>query len=386
MATARSHTVDELAAMINRVPLFMRTLDETDGAGGPNMALEAIRSLAYEGTRAEVAGNFREQGNERARGRRWDVARGFYDKALEALRGPRQSGDAEVELVEIDEEEEDGKERAIEEACYVNRALCNLELRETIFACRALLNVDAENYRSCLNDCASVFKMNPLNVKAWYRAAKASLSLDRISEAEDACTRGLEVDPPNKPLLALRDQIKARKEKIAATEAERIARRLLERRKKEALQKAFEARNLPWKETGTSPDVQDATPTLEDGFDPKSTLSVPILLLYPLVSQTDLIKSAAEDTALNEHLEYILPPPWDAEGEARGSYVQSAVSCFVATPSGGLSKIARKIQIGKLLRSGKVELVDGLLRIYVVPEKLAPSWIEEYKLQKQNGS
>jgi hypothetical protein len=130
MATARSHTVDELAAMINRVPLFMRTLDETDGAGGPNMALEAIRSLAYEGARSEVAGNFREQGNERARERRWAVARGFYDKALEALRGPRQGGSAEVEIVELDEEEEERKERAIEEACYVNRALCNLELRE----------------------------------------------------------------------------------------------------------------------------------------------------------------------------------------------------------------------------------------------------------------
>jgi hypothetical protein len=131
MAEARSHTVDELAAMINRIPLFMRTLDETDGAGGPNMALEAIRSLAYEGTRAEVAGNFREQGNERARDRRWGVARGFYDKALEALRGPRQSG-AEVDLVELDDEEEDAKEKAIEEACYVNRALCNLELRERL--------------------------------------------------------------------------------------------------------------------------------------------------------------------------------------------------------------------------------------------------------------
>jgi hypothetical protein len=226
--------------------------------------------------------------------------------------------------------------------------------------------------------------MNPLNIKAWYRAAKASLSLDRISEAEDACDRGLEVDPPNKSLLALQVQIKARKDQIAATEAERMARQLLEKKKKEALQKAFESRNLLWKETGTSPDVQDATPSLEDGFDPSSTLSVPILLLYPLASQTDLIKSASEDTALNEHLEYVLPPPWDAEGG--GSYTQSSVNCYVATPSGGLSKIARKIQIGKLLRSGKVELIDGLLRIYIVPEKLAPGWIEEYKLQKQNST
>jgi hypothetical protein len=227
--------------------------------------------------------------------------------------------------------------------------------------------------------------MNPLNIKAWYRAAKASLSLDRISEAEDACTRGLEVDPSNKSLQTLQTQIKDRKDHIAAVEAERMARQILEKKKKEALEKAFEARNLPWKETGTSPDVQDATPSLEDSLDPSSTLSIPILLLYPLASQTDLIKSASEDTALNEHLEYILPPPWDAEGQSTGLYMQSAVACFVATPSGGLSKIAKKIQIGKLLRSGKVELMDGLLRIYVVPEKLAPGWIDDYRSQKKNS-
>src|ERR1700722_10273868 len=117
--------------------------------------------------------------------------------------------------------------------------------------------------------------MNPFNVKAWYRAAKASLNLDRISEAEDACSRGLEVDPPNMSLLALQVQIKARKDQIAATEAERMARQILEKRKKETLQRAFETRNLLWKETGTSPDVQDAIPRLEDSLNPSSTLSVP---------------------------------------------------------------------------------------------------------------
>jgi hypothetical protein len=133
MAAVRQHTVDELAAMINRVPLFMRTLDETDGQGGPNMALEAIRSLAYDGTRAEVADNFREQGNERARVRRWAAARGFYDKAIEALHGPQQQN-GEIDVVLLDEQEETRKERQIEEACYVNRALCNLELRKPSIA------------------------------------------------------------------------------------------------------------------------------------------------------------------------------------------------------------------------------------------------------------
>ena len=90
-----------------------------------NPELEAIRALQYEGTRAEVAQNFREQGNEMARAKRWRDAREFYTKALEALKGQiDEEGDGEA-----GEEERRKKEREIEEACYSNRALCNLSLR-----------------------------------------------------------------------------------------------------------------------------------------------------------------------------------------------------------------------------------------------------------------
>jgi hypothetical protein len=133
MAATQSYTSDEMANMLNRVPLFMTTLDETDGEGGENIELEALRALAYEGTRAEVAGNFRENGNEAAKEKRWADARGFYDKALDALKVEREKysapeGDIDMELVETDPQEEDAKERKIEEACYVNRALCHLEI------------------------------------------------------------------------------------------------------------------------------------------------------------------------------------------------------------------------------------------------------------------
>lgn len=132
MAFVKQHTADEVLKMMNRMPLFMTTLDETDGEGGENVELEALKALAYEGTRAEIAGNFREQGNEQARLKRWADAKQFYDKALAALRAPakpqgEEEGPAEVELAGVDEAQEKQKEREIEEACLVNRALCNLE-------------------------------------------------------------------------------------------------------------------------------------------------------------------------------------------------------------------------------------------------------------------
>lgn len=133
MANIRKYGADEVISMINRVPLFMNELDETDGQGGTNTELEALRALAYEGTRAEVAANFREQGNDAAKAKLWKDAREFYTKAIQALKGPKQSDveggeDAELEVVELDEEEETRKEKLHEEACYVNRALCNLEM------------------------------------------------------------------------------------------------------------------------------------------------------------------------------------------------------------------------------------------------------------------
>lgn len=146
MESVKQHTADEVLALMNRTPLFMTSLDETDGEGGENVELEALRALAYEGTRAEIAANFREQGNETARTKRWVDAREYYNKALAALKmppGPPQDseeGPADMDVVELDEEDELRKEREIEEAVHVNRALCNLEMSTVPFSKSQMLH------------------------------------------------------------------------------------------------------------------------------------------------------------------------------------------------------------------------------------------------------
>lgn len=134
MHSIRQYSADEVVSMLNRTPLFMTELDETDGDGGENVELEALKALAYEGTRAEIAQNFREQGNDHAKAKNWREAKGYYDQALAALKNPitkpqdPREGEAELDVVEVDEQAERRKEREIEEACHINRALCNLEL------------------------------------------------------------------------------------------------------------------------------------------------------------------------------------------------------------------------------------------------------------------
>jgi hypothetical protein len=148
MAEIKSQTVDKVLQEMNRMPLFMTNLDETDGEGGENDALEALRALAYEGTRAEVAENFRQQGNECARGKQWTDAKEFYDKALAALKGPQNNPDPDAQgpkviEVELDEAEEVAKEKVIEEACHVNRALCNLEKSKfTVFTMALYMEIE----------------------------------------------------------------------------------------------------------------------------------------------------------------------------------------------------------------------------------------------------
>ena len=160
---ARASNVDELITELNRVPLFMTSLDETNGADGSNAELDALKALQYEGTKAEVADNFRQQGNECARTKKWLDARDFYTQALDVLTGkftqaakydvPADAsdgvkqkldgdvGEREVDWLDklgddgggydgkiVDLEEEEKRERECEELCCANRALCNLEL------------------------------------------------------------------------------------------------------------------------------------------------------------------------------------------------------------------------------------------------------------------
>ena len=132
---SRLKTADEVIAEMKKVPLFMTSMDELDE---DNEQIQALKAIAYEGTRAEIAQNFRNQGNECVKFKQYPDAREFYSKAIQALKGPIQPQEPEDDdelpeqrVVEIDEEAEEKKERSIEEACYANRALCNLEMSIT---------------------------------------------------------------------------------------------------------------------------------------------------------------------------------------------------------------------------------------------------------------
>lgn len=352
-----------------------------------------MRALQYEGTRAEIAQNFREQGNDMARAKRWKDGKEFYTKGLAALKQPQdvpplpeENGTATE--VSSDPEIEAKKELEIEEACYINRALCNLELRTTSLfppsnepALRLISH--PENYRSCTHDCASTLTLNPTNLKAFYRSTSALLALHKLHEAHDACTRGLALDPSNPALTSLSQTLTAAE--TAAAQAAQKAKRAADRAAKErlVLATALKARGIRIRTTRQPPDLEDACIHLSpDPVSPTSHVVYPLLLLYPLAAQSDFIKAFNETDNLQQHLEYIFPLPWDEEG----LYTAGGVECFMETAAGGLVKVGRKVAVGECLgeRDGKGmgEVVDGVVKVLVVPKGKVRGWVEEMRRRK----
>lgn len=349
-----------------------------DDATEDNEHLDAIRALMYEGTRAEIAEGFREQGNELAKMKKWGDGKELYTKGLVALRVKRKEGDPTGEG-------ENGRERAVREACLVNRALCNLELSTypncyNPYYTRTGQLIDAlENYRSTTLDCQSALALTPTNLKAHYRLTLALLSLSKLPLALTAAKTGLSHHPSNPSLLSLQQKITSQLAAADALAQKRLAEET--RRKLEAttLLSALKLRKITTRTTPQPPDMEDASIALTpDPVSLKSTLTFPVILLYPLHLQSDFIKAFGEEQTLLGHLEYLLPLPWDEKEE----YKPKEVEAYMETREGGLLKWGKKVPLLTVLSGGKVEVVDGIVRVNVLPKGRAGEWVEGVKKRR----
>jgi hypothetical protein len=226
-----------------------------------------------------------------------------------------------------------------------------------------------------------VLKLNPKNIKAFYRSSMACFTLDKLEEAEDAANRGLALDPENKPLQTVASKVaerKAAKERIAAkrkAEEERL------RKEKQLLDTALKAREIRTRKTNQPADMEDAAIRLTpDPLSPESTLEFPTMLLYPMDAESDFIKSFNELNSIQDHLEYIFPLPWDTKKE----YTINSVDCFMETMTGGLVKAGKKVSLLQILSGSKVEVVDQLVTIYIVPTAKTDKFVAEMKARKMS--
>ncbi|PCD18033.1 hypothetical protein FGRA07_07501 [Fusarium graminearum] len=363
-AMASGKTVDEVWEDLNKSPLFMTDLD----ANEENDDIAALQALAYEGTPLENGQEFKERGNEYFKIKNYVDAKEFYGKGVAILAGEerKRARGEQTKNQEgvIDTEEEIQKQRETLEALYVNRAACHLSVK---------------NYRSCWLDCAAALRLNPRNIKAYFRSARALLAVDRIEEADDVCARGLSLDESNASLRAVADDIIKRAKEIDARRKRDAEREAKEKRRALLIKAALRARNIPTRTTPQPPEMEDAgIALLPDPDDPRSTLAFPTVLLYPLHLESDFVKAFEETHSLEDHLSYIFPLPWDKEG----AYTTASVEAFVETTQGGLLKMGKRVPLLKVLGTGKVEVVDEVVRIFVVPKDKAEAWTKEHKAKR----
>lgn len=229
-------------------------------------------------------------------------------------------------------------------------------------------------------DCGAVLKINPANVKAHYRSACALFQLDKVYEALDVCYRGIKLDEQNDALQSLLQKIQKRSRVKEEQDRKRRVEQERKQKTKLTLAVALRARNIKVRNSQKGkPDMADAEIRLvPDPLSPESTLEFPTMFLYPMHNQSDFVRAFSEKDALYQHLSIMLPLPWDSKGE----YQLSTCDCYMDTISGGMMKIGKKISMLEILSNSKIEILDSLVRVYVVPQALATIWIDEIKRKR----
>ncbi|KAG1053657.1 hypothetical protein G6F43_004277 [Rhizopus delemar] len=329
---------DNLDSELSKIPLFMTQLPEEE-----NDTLSALQSLVFDGTPEEVAQNFKEQGNDcfRAGKIKYKDAITFYTKAIDT----------------------ECKDQKIIEACLVNRAACNLEL---------------QNYGRVLSDCSKCLAINPQNVKALYRSAKALFALDRLIEAIDCCDHALVVDPENKAIQDVKEKAVSRKNIQEEKKRQREEKERREREKKDILENAF-------KEKKITIQVEDEEirekANIDYDFETK-TINWPVFFLYPEYKESDYIQSFNETHTFQDHLEIMFEQsaPWDTKKE----YTASSVEVFFEDTRGlspKLIKIGKKLSLGKILSLDQYVIKNGVPSFIIIPKNspFKQEFIEKYK-------
>lgn len=343
-------TTDEVIQEINRLPFFMTELDETDGDGGENANLEALKSLAYDGEPDEIATNFKNQGNECYKAKKYKDAIKFYTQGLEIEHG-------------VD---------SLNAALYSNRAACNLELK---------------NYRSCIEDCKKVLLLDEKNIKAIFRSGKALFAVERYDEAKEILKYGLTVDGQNKQMQDLLAQVLSKENKVKLAKQAREREQELAEMRKSILSNAIKLRHIEIIKTVNPPEMlEQADIKLEDDKDFESQLIFPAFVMYPTVDELDFVAQVSELTTPEELIGVVMNKPneW-YEKPGHENLLPKNLQCFMETVSGGLVKVGKKAHINGALMSDKAKapLFDNSLRVYLVPKQESQEWVSTWNKEVQ---
>ncbi|XP_020227382.1 tetratricopeptide repeat protein 4 homolog [Cajanus cajan] len=207
--------------------------------------------------------------------------------------------------------------------CYtkaINQKALSDSETSILFSNRAHVNLLLGNLRRALTDAQEALKLCPSNLKAIYRAAKASLSLNMLVEAREYCLKGLQLDldPNNEELKKLEQQIGIKISEKEKHEAE-VSKAVAEAKE---LVSAIEYRGL---KIGKAV-YRELTGLRKPVLDKSNILHWPVILLYAEVMSSDFIEDFCETDMFSVHLDMIFaedqPLSWDVENNYKREFVE----------------------------------------------------------------
>eukprot|EP00029_Vermamoeba_vermiformis_P007757 TRINITY_DN3444_c0_g1_i1.p1 TRINITY_DN3444_c0_g1~~TRINITY_DN3444_c0_g1_i1.p1 ORF type:complete len:413 (-),score=112.01 TRINITY_DN3444_c0_g1_i1:9-1247(-) len=313
-------------------PLLMNKLPK---GVDKNSAIQGLQTLLYDATPDELADNFKEQGNA----------------CLQ--RGPKYYKDAaEYYTKAIDQKIQDAVKNSI---LYANRAQANLLLK---------------NYGKTIEDAKKAIELNPKNVKAYYRAAKAYSALGKHTESAEMCDQGLKEEPTNK---ALQDELKMAKDLLDAQKLRDEAKER-EIREQEAkryeLHSALKQRKIvmgPFLSAASQHSYMEHSPVY---LDDEKKMHWPVLFFYEEHGASDFIKDFCEDDTFGMHLERMFPADQRCDWDTEKKYVHANLEIYFV--ANHVTPYKEKAKRDKRKRKIRVKHTTTLKKVlthheYVVP-------------------
>ena len=148
------------------------------------------------------------------------------------------------------------------------------------------------------------------NIKACFRSGKAFFAIEKYDEAIKVLEYGLNIEPENKDLQKLLQQVQKRQETLAQIKAKKAQEEEQERLKNIVLENSIKLRHIEIVKSSSPPEVlKTAKIRLEDPKDYQSQLIFPAMILYPTTDEFDFIAEISELTTPLELLEMVLNRP-----------------------------------------------------------------------------
>lgn len=321
-------TEDNWETEMQKHPFFANQ-EAFDGSQELSPLMKGIQDLKYspdENTPAELANNYKEDGNFNFKCKKYRLAVLSYSEGLR---------NANLALLDENDMNESEKSHVV-------------TLKAQLITNRAASQFRLGNYRSSLLDCRLALKNLPEHYKAIDRAIECCIKLKRHKECMDWCEKGIEITKSSNETVERLEKLqysRAQAEK-RFREAERNKRKEEAAARKakaedQTLISAIQSRGIKIKVDVASHDegansmanMTDIEPCHPAALQKKvklmtdesgsSVLVWPVLFLYPEHGETDFIEQFTETDTLGDHLSLMFdqsePPPWDTDAKYRSS-------------------------------------------------------------------